>query len=77
MGLLPSPVPCFRIGDRVRLLTPVAGVAAGSLGTVMYRFLGALLYDVRFDGEVILRVIEERKLTPAPPESRRRFSVSP
>jgi hypothetical protein len=39
---------------------------------VLYRFLGALLYDVRFDGQAELRLIEERNLAPAPAELQQR-----
>jgi hypothetical protein len=67
----------FKAGDRVRLISPIAGIAVGTIGTVAYRFLGTLLYDVRFDGQTTLRVVEERKLTTAPHEPRRRFLGSP
>jgi hypothetical protein len=62
----------FREGDRVHLISPLPGVAAGAVGTVLYRFLGALLYDVRFDGQAELRLIEERNLAPAPAELQQR-----
>jgi hypothetical protein len=62
----------FRAGDRVHLISPLPGVAAGAIGTVLYRFLGASIYDVRFDGQAQLRLIEERKLAPAPLEAQQR-----
>jgi hypothetical protein len=66
----------FKAGDRVHLLSPIAGVAAGTVGTVMYRFLGASLYDVRFDGQHLMRLVEERKLAPIPAEQRQHFLAS-
>lgn len=72
MGILPSPVPCFRIGDRVQLGTPIAGIAAGAIGTVVNRFSGVPLYDVQFDGQTVLRVVEERKLVLARKATSRR-----
>ena len=62
----PSPPPQFRVGDRVQLIGPLAGVRPGTLGTVVGRFLGGPLCDVQFDGQPGARVVDGRKLALAP-----------
>jgi hypothetical protein len=58
----PSPTPHFRIGDRVQLISPLASIAAGAMGTVMSQFLGGFLYDVWFDGHPGAHVVDGKKL---------------
>ena len=58
-----EPPPDFRIGDRVKLISPLLSIAAGTIGTVVNRFGSGLLYDVQFDGLPIAHVVDGRKLT--------------
>ncbi len=43
--------PHFQIGDRVRLIYPLAGVAPDTTGTVVRRFIGGSLCDIQFEGK--------------------------
>ena len=60
--------PHFQIGDRVRLIYPLAGVAPDTTGTVVRRFIGGSLCDVQFDGHIGTRVVDRRKLALVPRE---------
>jgi hypothetical protein len=64
-----SSTPLFRVGDRVQLIFPQAGIVVGTTGTIVTRFLGSTLYDVQFDGYPTLQVVEGWKLAPVPLES--------
>ena len=64
----PSPVPSFRIGDRVELTAPLARIAPGTIGIVVNRFAGGLLYDVQFNGQPAPRLVSATILAPAPPQ---------
>ena len=59
--------PHFLVGDRVRLIYPLAGVTTGTTGTVVLRFIGSSLCDVQFDGHIGTRVVDGRKLALVPP----------
>jgi hypothetical protein len=58
----------FKAGDRVQLIRPFGGVAAGTYGTILTRFTLTPLYDVRFDGYNAPRIVQGRYLALAPPE---------
>jgi hypothetical protein len=58
----------FRIGDRVRLIAPYAGVPAETIGTVVGQLAGGPLCGVQFNGVIGVRLVEGRKLAPAPPK---------
>lgn len=62
----------FRIGDRVQLISPLASIAAGAVGTVVSQFLGGFLYDVQFDGHPGAHVVDGKKLALVPRCSTRR-----
>jgi hypothetical protein len=64
-----QPVHRFREGDRVQLIRPFGTVAVGTYGTILTRFLGSSLYDVRFDGHEAPCIIQENYLAPVPPDS--------
>jgi hypothetical protein len=64
MGIPPN----FQIGDRVQLIQAFAGIAVGTYGTILARFTLQPLYDVRFDGYSVPRIVQGRYLAPAPPE---------
>jgi hypothetical protein len=72
MARASSSMPRFRIGDRVLLMSPLDGTQPGAIGTIVKWFVGSSLYDVRFDGQSIVRVVDERKLALAPRERSRR-----
>jgi hypothetical protein len=57
----------FKAGDRVQLIRPFDGVAAGTYGTIVTRFTLQPLYDVRFGGYTAPRIIQGSYLAPAPP----------
>jgi len=58
----------FRPGDRVRTIYPVGGIPVGSRGTVVRAFPGALVYDVRFDGDDIPQLVMRYKVVSDLPE---------
>jgi hypothetical protein len=64
-----QPVHHFRAGDRVQLIRSFGTVAVGTYGTVLTRFLGSLLYDVRFDGHKAPYIILESYLAPVSTDS--------
>ena len=68
----PSRVPHFRIGDRVQLMYPLPDVAMNAIGTVASQFLDTPLYNVQFDGQSVLRVVDGRKLALVPRAPARR-----
>jgi hypothetical protein len=57
----------FREGDRVQLIRRFGVVAVGTYGTILTRFLGSSLYDVRFDGYKAPCIILESYLAPVDP----------
>jgi hypothetical protein len=63
--------PRFRIGDPVQLVVPFAGLAAGTMGTVVGRLDGSPLCGVQFSGAVGTRLVDWRKLVPVPPDPSR------
>jgi hypothetical protein len=67
-----SPAPHFRIGDRVLLIYPLDNLAAGSIGTVVSRFIGGSVCIVQFDRQIDARVVDGEALALVPPEPSRR-----
>jgi hypothetical protein len=57
-----KPPPHFQIGDRVALIYSMAGIAIGTTGTVVKRFIGGSLCDVQFDGHIGTRVVDGESL---------------
>ncbi len=55
----------LKIGDRVQLIRPIAGVAVGTRGTILRRFTFDPLCDVCFDGYAAPRFVTMRDLAPA------------
>ena len=53
--------------DRIELTHPIAGIAVGTRGTILRRFMFDPLYDVCFDGYAVPRLVHKRDLAPAPP----------
>jgi hypothetical protein len=72
MGRSSSPTHSFRIGERVRLVAPYAGVPAETIGTVVGQFAGGPLCGVQFNGIIGVRLVEGRKLASAPLQPVRR-----
>jgi len=58
--------PQLKRGDLIELLRPIAGVAAGTRGVVVGDFTFDWLYDVRFDGYALPRLVSKRDVAPAP-----------
>jgi hypothetical protein len=52
----------------VQLIRPFGNIAVGTYGTILTRFLGSSLYDVRFDGHKAPCIIQENYLAPVPPD---------
>jgi hypothetical protein len=42
--------PQLKTGDLIQLIRPIAGVAAGTRGIILWGFRSDPLYDVHFDG---------------------------
>jgi hypothetical protein len=42
--------PQLKTGDLIELIRPIAGVAAGTRGIILWGFRSDPLYDVHFDG---------------------------
>jgi hypothetical protein len=61
----------FGEGDRVQLISPIPGLAAGAVGTVVLQLLRAMICVVRFDEQTEVRLVDGTKLAPALPESAR------
>jgi len=61
--------PQLNMGDAIRLIRPIAGVAAGTRGIFLRRFTFDPLYDVWFDGSAAPRLVHKRDVAPAPPEA--------
>jgi hypothetical protein len=61
--------PQLNIGDPIRLIRPIAGVAAGTRGIFLRRFTFDSLYDVWFDGSAAPRLVHKRDVAAAPPEA--------
>lgn len=59
--------PQLKTGDAIQLIHPIKGVAAGTRGTILYRFTFDPFYDVRFDGYAMPRLVRKRDVAPAPP----------
>jgi hypothetical protein len=59
----------LREGDLVELIRPIAGVAAGTRGIFLMQFTFDPLYDVRFDGYAMPRLVNKRDVAPIPPEA--------
>jgi hypothetical protein len=59
----------FKEGDRVQLVRAMEGVAAGTYGTILTRFIASSLYDVHFDRRAAPRVVSGSNLAPAPREA--------
>jgi hypothetical protein len=62
--------PRFQIGNRVRTIRYFAGIAAGSMGTVVRTFASSNFYSVLFDGVLepqILRFRDLELMSLAPP----------
>jgi hypothetical protein len=55
-------------GDRIQLIRPIAGVAAGTRGIILRQFTFDPLYDVWFDGSSMPRLVYKRDVAPAPLE---------
>lgn len=58
--------PQWAAGNRIQLVRPITGVAAGTCGTVLGRFTFDLFYDVCFDGYGAPRLVDKWNLAPAP-----------
>ena len=56
----------FQAGDRVRTAQPGAGLPLGSTGTIRQVFPVEELYDVRFDGKLLPRLVHSSTLEPIP-----------
>jgi hypothetical protein len=61
--------PQLKIGDVVQLIRPIAGVAAGTRGIILGQFTFDPLYDVRFDGYAVPRLVHKRDVVPTTPET--------
>jgi hypothetical protein len=61
--------PQLKTGDVIQLIHAIAGVAVGTRGIIVGQFTFDLLYDVRFDGYVLPRLVRKRDVVPAPPEA--------
>lgn len=57
--------PQLKPGDLIELIRPIAGVAAGTRGIIVGQFTFDWLYDVRFDGYVLPRLVSKRDVVPA------------
>jgi hypothetical protein len=57
--------PQLKTGDVVELIQPIAGVAVGTRGIIVGQFTFDLLYDVRFDGYVMPRLVRKRDVVRA------------
>ena len=57
-----STAPLFQIGDRVRLVRPLFGIAPNTLGTIIHQLPGNRFCEVQFDGVFGPRMVEESKL---------------
>jgi len=57
----------FRVGDRVQITRPHAGLACGSRGTIRQAFPAGEFYDVRFDTKVLPRLVHWSDLEAAAP----------
>jgi hypothetical protein len=58
----------LQIGDRVRLIQAISGVAAETRGIILRSFPRASLYEVRFDGHPTAHTVSLGALAPAPQE---------
>jgi hypothetical protein len=56
-------------GDLIELIRPIAGVAVGTRGIILRQFTFDPLYDVRFDGYALPRLVSKRDVVPAPKEA--------
>jgi hypothetical protein len=61
--------PQLKTGDSVQLIRPIAGVAVGTRGIILYRFTFDPFYDVRFDGYAAPRLVHKRDVALAPLEA--------
>jgi hypothetical protein len=59
----------LREGDRIQLIRPISGVEIGTEGTILYGFAFDSFYDVCFDGYGMPRLVSERNLTRALPDT--------
>ena len=59
----------LREGDRIQLIRPITGVAAGTEGTILHGFAFDSFYDVCFDGYGMPRLVSKRDLAVAPPHA--------
>jgi hypothetical protein len=62
-------IPQLKTGDVIQLIHPIGGVAAGTRGIIVGQFTFDLLYDVRFDGYVMPRLVYKRDVAPVPPKA--------
>ena len=62
MGRPPLSMPRFRVGNRVQLMIPMDNIQPLTMGTIVSWFVGSSLYNVRFDGQTIVRVVDGSKL---------------
>jgi hypothetical protein len=60
--------PQLKTGDLIQLIRPIAGVAAGTRGIILWGFRFDPLYDVHFDGVAVPRLVHKRDVAPAPLE---------
>jgi hypothetical protein len=59
----------LREGERIQLIRPIVGVAAGTEGTILHAFAFDSFYDVCFDGYGMPRLVSERNLIRAAPDA--------
>jgi hypothetical protein len=57
--------PELHIGDRIQLVHPIIGVAAGTRGCVLRCYTFDPLYDICFDGYAAPRLVNKRDVTAA------------
>ncbi|HJZ50286.1 MAG TPA: hypothetical protein VKE41_24115 [Roseiflexaceae bacterium] len=61
--------PQLKTGDEIQLIRPIVGVAAGTRGIILREFTFDPLYDVRFDGHAVPRLVHKRDVAPTTPEA--------